>query len=64
MQTLAPIINHQMDIGLGNLSYLIWVDYFNLVQLVVLMCAMGQTMILHRYEQNSEFVSLFDKASR
>ena len=53
-----------MDIGLGNLSYLIWVDYFNLVQLVVLMCAMGQTMVLHRYEQNSEFVSLFDKASR
>ena len=53
-----------MDIGLGNLSYLIWVDYFNLVQLVVLMLAMGQTILLHRYQSNSEFVSLFDKASR
>ena len=35
----------QMDIGLGNLSYLIWVDWFNLLQLIVLLFALLQTMV-------------------
>ena len=35
----------QMDIGLGNLSYLIWVDWFNLLQLIVLLFALMQTMV-------------------
>lgn len=56
----------QMDIGLGNLSYLIWVDWFNLLQLIVLLFALMQTMVLHRLEHAkcSDLVIVFDKVFR
>ena len=38
---LIIITTLQTDIGLGNLSYLIWVDYFNLMQLIVLIIALS-----------------------
>jgi hypothetical protein len=56
----------QMDLGLGNLSYLIWVDYFNLMQLVILLLALAQTMALHRLDhaKMNDFVVIFDRVFR
>jgi len=56
----------QADVGLGNLSYLIWVDWFNLMQLIVLLIALTQTMIVHRLDHRkmSDLLIFFDKVSR
>jgi len=56
----------QMDVGLGNLSYLIWVDYFNLVQLLILLVALAQTMLLHRlmHHKMIDTVVLCDRVFR
>jgi len=63
---LIVITTLQNDIGLGNLSYLIWVDFFNLMQLMVLLIALGQTMIIHRLDhgKKSDLLVFFDKVSR
>ena len=63
---LIIITSLQTDLGLGNLSYLIWVDYFNLMQLIVLLLALGQTMIIHRliYRQETYLVIIFDRVFR
>ena len=42
---LIVITTLQNDIGLGNLSYLIWVDFFNLMQLMVLLIALAQALL-------------------
>ena len=48
---LIIVTSFQSDLGLGNLSYLIWVDYFNVMQLVVLLMGLVQTMVIHRLMQ-------------
>ena len=56
----------QIDLGLGNLSYLIWVDFFNLMQLLVLLTALMQTMVIHRlaYRKQTVTVIVFDRVFR
>lgn len=63
---LIVITTLQTDLGLGNLSYLIWVDLFNLVQLIVLLVALTQTMIIHRLQhyQMTDIVVIFDRVFR
>ena len=43
-----------------------WVDYFNLMQLVVLLLALGETMVLHRLEhlKMNDLVVVFDRTFR
>ena len=64
VSVLIVLTSMQMDIGLGSLSYLIWLDYFNIMQLLVLLVALLQTMILHRLDhaQFSDLVIMYDKA--
>jgi len=63
---LIVITTLQNDIGLGNLSYLIWVDFFNLMQLVVLLITLAQTMIIHRLDHSKcpDVLVFFDRVSR
>ena len=63
---LIIITSLQTDLGLGSLSYLIWVDYFNLMQLIVLLLALAQTMIIHRllHDQQTYLVIIFDRVFR
>ena len=51
---LILITNMQTDLGLGRLSYLIWLDYFNLIQLVMVLAMVGETMVVHRHMKTRE----------
>jgi len=56
----------QSDLGLGRLSYLIWVDQFNVVSLVMLSCALLESIGVHYLlRRNKEVEALFlDKVFR
>ena len=60
---LIVMTNLQTDLKLGDLTYLIWVDYFNLMQLCVLLIALIQTMVIHRLGHRKLFVQVivFDR---
>ena len=45
---LILVTNMQMDLGLGRLSNLIWLDWFNIVQLIMVILAVMETMVVHR----------------
>ena len=63
---LILVTTLQMDLGLGQLSYLIWVDYFNLMQLMVLLVALSQTMVIHRLacRKHNDLVIIIDRVFR
>lgn len=44
---LIVVTSLQTDLGLGKLSYLIWVDIFNVVNLVILVLALFETLLVH-----------------
>ena len=44
---LIVVTSLQSDLGLGKLSYLIWVDNFNVINLIVLLVALGETLYVH-----------------
>jgi len=46
----------QTDLGLGKLSYLIWLDYFNLIQLMLVLICVAETIIVHQRIKRSEVV--------
>jgi len=66
VSVLIIITTLQTDLGLGSLSYLIWVDWFNLMQLSVLLIALAQTMVVHRLDHNKMggVLVFFDRVSR
>ena len=45
---LILVTNMQTDLGLGRLSELIWLDWFNLIQLGLVLVAVAETMIVHQ----------------
>jgi len=63
---LIVVTSLQSDLGLGNLSYLIWVDTFNLTSLVMLSIALVETVIVHvMLRRNMEVAASFiDKVFR
>ena len=68
VSVLITITTLQTDIGLGNLSYLIWTDWFNLMQLLVLLVALTQTMVIHRLDHlggaSADLLVFVDRVSR
>jgi len=48
VSALIVVTTYQMDLGLGRLTYLIWFDIFNLVQLVTLMVVLLEVLYVHR----------------
>ena len=44
---LILITNMQMDLGLGVISTLLWVDVFNLIQLFLVIVVIIETMVVH-----------------
>jgi hypothetical protein len=44
---LIVVTSLQSDLGLGKLSYLIWVDYFNVISLIMLSCALFESIGVH-----------------
>jgi len=44
---LILVTNMQTDLGLGRLSYLLWLDYFNVLQLAMVIFAVFQTLFIH-----------------
>ena len=56
----------QTDIGLGRLSRLLWVDVFNVIQLLLVLVACAETMVVHTLfrQQRNTLATHIDKASR
>ena len=48
----------------GRLSYLIWLDYFNLIQLVLVLVCVAETVIVHQRIKKKEMIQgmYIDKA--
>lgn len=44
---LIVVTSMQSDLGLGRLSYLIWVDNFNVVSLIMLSIALLESIMVH-----------------
>jgi len=44
---LILITNMSMDLGLGVVTALMWVDYFNVIQCVVVLVAVGNSLFVH-----------------
>ena len=44
---LIVVTNMQADLGLGRLSYFIWMDIFNVISLVMLLCALVESIAVH-----------------
>mgnify|MGYP006108191513 CR=1 FL=1 len=49
---LIVVTSLQTDLGLGKLSYLIWVDAFNVVNLIILVLALFETLLVHYHVEN------------
>lgn len=48
VSALIVVVSFQTDFGLGKISYLMWFDYFNLMQMGVLALALVETLVEHR----------------
>lgn len=49
---LILVTSMQTDLGLGELTYLIWLDWFNLTQLAMVCLSVGSTMLVHRLQKH------------
>ena len=45
---LILITNMQTDLGLGRLTALLWLDIFNVVQLMLVLVACAETILVHK----------------
>jgi len=56
----------QADLGLGRLSNLLWLDVFNLVQLLLVLVACAETIVVHNLlkQQRNAIATHIDKSSR
>mmetsp|Transcript_14315 Transcript_14315/g.42586 ORF Transcript_14315/g.42586 Transcript_14315/m.42586 type:complete len:269 (+) Transcript_14315:224-1030(+) len=63
---LILITNMQTDLGLGRLSALLWLDIFNLVQLMLVLVACAETILVHNLLKRQEdlLATSIDFASR
>jgi len=63
---LIIITNLQADLGLGDLTYLIWYDYFNLFIVTLLCATLIETMTVHRilFSGKVELALLIDAVCR
>ena len=50
------------DLGLGDVNYLIWVDYLKVVQFTVLLCALAETVVVHHLfrKQQAQLAHIID----
>lgn len=39
----------QMDLGLGKLTSIMWIDYFNIIQMALLIAAVVEGLVVHHY---------------
>jgi hypothetical protein len=63
---LIVVVNMQTDPGLGLVNYLTWNDYFNVAQILLLMLAVGQTLLVHVLlnKKHTVIAALFDRIFR
>ena len=63
---LIVVTNLQMDLGLGKLTALMWIDYFNLIQMALLIAAVIEGLIVHHYftTQREHFAIHLDNVFR
>ena len=63
---LILVTNMQTDLGLGRLSYLLWLDVFNLIQLLLVLVCCAETIFVHNLlkRHRDEIATHLDKASR
>jgi len=46
---LILVTNMQTDLGIGKVSALLWIDCFNLIQLAMVLVAVGESLYVHYY---------------
>ena len=51
---LLLVTTFQADFGIGTLSYLIWVDYFNLLEFMTLLAALVETLFVFYFSKQQE----------
>jgi len=49
---LILVTNMQSDLELGHLTSMIWIDIFNVSQLILVMLSVGVTMLVHRLQRH------------
>ena len=63
---LILVTNMQTDLGLGAVNYLLWIDFFNLVQLMLILIAVAESAIVHILlkSQQDRLATSIDKVLR
>ena len=63
---LILVTNMQTDIGLGRVANLLWLDIFNLIQLLLVLVSCLETMVVHNLIKTSQvaLATHIDQASR